>query len=90
MRMHQAMWHGSTDEYSELLSAIGRHCTCSLGPTGERSATCAPHHMLRAEQRALDGLLFARRMRSRLQREEWARIDGHLSACVATVYAPSN
>jgi hypothetical protein len=72
MRMHQAMWHGSTDEYSELLGAIGRHCTCSLGPTGQPSAICAAHHMLGADQRALDGLLFARRMRSRLKCEEWA------------------
>jgi len=74
MTTHQAMWHGSIDEFSELLDAIGRNCTCGYGDRGERSAICAAHHMLLADQRALDGLLFARRMTGHLQREEWAAL----------------
>jgi hypothetical protein len=38
---------------------------------GVRLATCAPHRMLTNDQRALNGLLFARRMAERLRREEF-------------------
>jgi len=40
---------------------------------GVRLATCAPHRMLTEDQRALNGLLFARRMAERLLREEFSR-----------------
>jgi hypothetical protein len=40
---------------------------------GVRLATCAPHRMLTDDQRALNGLLFARRMAERLNREEFSR-----------------
>ena len=40
---------------------------------GVRLATCAPHRMLTEDQRALNGLLFARRMAERLSREEFSR-----------------
>ena len=33
---------------------------------------CAAHRMLIEDQRAMDGLLFARRMADRLKREEFA------------------
>ena len=35
-----------------------------------RLSTCAGHHMLSEDQRALEGLLFARRIAGRLRREE--------------------
>ena len=37
---------------------------------GVRLVTCAPHRMLLEDQRALDGLLFARRFAARFQHEE--------------------
>jgi hypothetical protein len=37
---------------------------------GVRLSTCPPHEMLAADQRAVDGLLFARRIADRLRREE--------------------
>ena len=40
---------------------------------GVRLATCAPHRMLTEDQRALNGLLFARRMAERLRHEEFSR-----------------
>jgi hypothetical protein len=45
---------------------------------GVRLATCAPHRMLTEDQRALNGLLFARRMAERLQREEFSRAKAAL------------
>lgn len=38
---------------------------------GVRLTTCNPHRMLSEDQRALDGLLFVRRMADRLRREEF-------------------
>ena len=47
---------------------------------GVRLATCAPHRMLTEDQRALNGLLFARRMAERLRREEFSRAKSTTSA----------
>jgi hypothetical protein len=67
-----AAWHGRPDEGSALLSAVARHCTCRFNElTGDVVEVCAPHVMLDTDQRALDGLLFARRIVARLRREEW-------------------
>ncbi len=71
MTTRQAMWHGTERESSELLAAVARNCACSYAYGGKRIATCAAHHMLLVDQRALDGLLFERRMTTRLQQEEW-------------------
>ena len=46
---------------------------------GVRLATCAPHRMLTEDQRALNGLLFARRLVERLRREELTRTRGSSS-----------
>jgi hypothetical protein len=54
-----------------LEAALARNCTCKYGDANERTETCAPHAAL-ADQRWLDGLLFARRINSRLHKEEWA------------------
>jgi hypothetical protein len=37
-----------------------------------RLSTCAPHRMLTEDQRALNGLLFVRRVVDRLRREEFS------------------
>jgi hypothetical protein len=62
-------WHGRAAEYRDLVSAVGRNCCCEYG-MGARTRGAA-HHMIAEDQRALDGLLFARRMADRLRREEW-------------------
>jgi hypothetical protein len=63
-------WFGTQQESSDLLAAITRNCTCEFGLNGIRLAQCSPHSMLTTDQRALNGLLFVRRMAARLRREE--------------------
>jgi hypothetical protein len=65
------LWHGSQTEALELLQALSRNCSCVVTAEGVRLSTCAPHEMLSADQRAIDGLLFARRIASRLRSEEF-------------------
>jgi hypothetical protein len=68
---HATVWHGTQTESFDLMAAVGRNCTCEIASvTGMRLSTCPPHQMLDEDQRALDGLLFMRRMAERLQREE--------------------
>ena len=69
----QVVWHGTQQESFDLVNAIARNCTCESGLMGVRLATCAPHRMLTEDQRALNGLLFARRMAERLRHEEFSR-----------------
>ena len=75
----QVVWHGTQQESFDLVNAIARNCTCEFGLMGVRLATCAPHRMLTEDQRALNGLLFARRMAKRLRREEF-RAPAHARA----------
>jgi hypothetical protein len=65
-------WHGTQQESYALVGVIARYCTCEVGPDGVRTHTCEPHRMLTEDQRALDGLLFARRMADRLLEEEFS------------------
>jgi len=69
---HLAIWYGTQRESFDLVNAITHHCGCEFGLTGARVSTCPPHRMLIEDQRALNGLLFARRMVDRLRQEEWA------------------
>ena len=63
-------WNGTTDEALALLHALRMHCECRLD--GARIvAPCQPHLMLTYDQRAIDGLLFMRRMAARLVSEEF-------------------
>jgi hypothetical protein len=64
-------WNGTTDEALALLHALGAHCNCRL-ENGKLIAPCPPHLMLTHDQRAIDGLLFMRRMADRLLSEEFA------------------
>jgi hypothetical protein len=59
-----AKWNGSPEEWWELQLAIKRNCAC------ETTRLCASHEMLVEDQRAIDGLLFARRIVQRLVVEE--------------------
>jgi hypothetical protein len=65
-----AAWHGTSREQLDLLAAVTRHCTCHTRTDGVRTIVCPPHRMLVEDQRALDGLLFAKRLAERLQDEE--------------------
>jgi hypothetical protein len=57
-------------EHLELIAAVQHNCDCSYdGPDGWLSA-CSGHLMLARDQRALDGLLWYRRLVTRLLAEE--------------------
>jgi hypothetical protein len=64
--INQTRWNGTQAELLVLVDVLKRHCTCQGGEAG----WCAPHQML-ADQRAVDGLLFARRIVERLMLEEF-------------------
>jgi hypothetical protein len=78
-----ATWHGTSEEALELVNVIARNCACTIGSSGERLQVCAPHEMLTGDQRALDGLLFARRMVERLRTEEFEVTAGGLAPASA-------
>ncbi len=64
-------WKGTTDEALALLHALREHCECQV-EQGRTVAPCGGHVMLAMDQRAVDGLLFMRRMAPRLLAEEFA------------------
>ena len=64
------VWHGTRGEFGELLEVVGKYCNCATDAKGERTTTCEPHRMVVEDQRAVDGLLFARHIASRLRLEE--------------------
>jgi hypothetical protein len=66
----QITWNGTTDEALALLHALRAHCECRV-ESGRTLASCASHAMLARDQRAVDGLLFMRRMAARLLAEEF-------------------
>jgi hypothetical protein len=74
------LWHGSQTEALELLQALSRNCSCVVTAEGVRLSTCAPHEMLSSDQRAVDGLLFARRIVPRLRSEEFSLVTGEAEA----------
>jgi hypothetical protein len=74
------LWHGSQTEALELLQALSRNCSCVVTAEGVRLSTCAPHQMLSSDQRAIDGLLFARRIADRLRSEEFDPATTSVSA----------
>jgi hypothetical protein len=68
-----ASWHGTVREYVELTRVLSRNCACEVQGMGmgARFAPCPAHQMLADDQRALNGLLYARRMASTFRDEEW-------------------
>jgi hypothetical protein len=72
MSTTEISWHGTQQESFALVNSVARNCTCEFGLMGVRLTTCGPHRMLMEDQRALDGLLFVRRMAERLRREEFS------------------
>jgi hypothetical protein len=65
------VWHGTSQELSELLQVLGRNCQYHSVERGARTCPCPVHHMYVADQRALDGLLFARHQMARLVAQEF-------------------
>ena len=63
------IWNGTDQEAQELCRIVTRNCEC--GAALNTRTYCAPHRMLIRDQRALDGLLFARHIVVRLLREEF-------------------
>jgi hypothetical protein len=72
--MSRTVWHGTRQESLELLHAVRQHCSCET-ERGLMLETCAAHRMLARDQRALNGLLFMRRMAERLLAEEFELAD---------------
>lgn len=67
----RVQWHGTRTEGLELVKALSRYCSCVFTAKGLRQSVCAPHEMLCSDQRAIDGLLFSRRIAVRLRNEEF-------------------
>ena len=65
----ELVWHGTLTEARELMEAVQHHCTCRWEGLALVTA-CPPHRMIVTSQRVIDGILFARRIRSTLQAEE--------------------
>jgi hypothetical protein len=63
-------WNGTADEALALLDALQRNCECRV-EQGRTVAACGAHRMLARDQRAVDGLIFMRRMAARLLAEEF-------------------
>ena len=68
--MQVVVWHGTQSESYELLDAIKHNCGCIIGLDGVQTQ-CSAHSMLLHDQRALNGLLFDRRIVARLLEEEF-------------------
>jgi hypothetical protein len=60
-----AIWNGTPSEYLELVCILDRNCECEQGMT-----PCGAH-ALRDDQRALNGLLYGRRLAAQFGYEEW-------------------
>jgi len=67
-----AIWHGTQQESLELANAVANNCACTFGEMGQVLTVCGAHTMLIEDQRALNGLLFVRRMAERLLASEFA------------------
>jgi hypothetical protein len=75
------VWHGTQLEARELQSAAADYCTCRFNEmVGDVIEECGPHTMLQRDQRALDGLLFARDIVEELRNEQWTWMSRRHSA----------
>ncbi len=68
--VNNVTWNGTMIEQLELVAAIERNCECTFGVTGKRLGACPAHTMLMRDQRALDGLLWSRRLAKQRLAEE--------------------
>jgi hypothetical protein len=68
-RLDSAIWHGTLIEQLDLMAAVQHHCECTYSMR-ELAGVCAGHVMLARDQRAVDGLLWSRRLVRQLLAEE--------------------
>jgi hypothetical protein len=74
----KVVWHGTPDEAQAAMAAIAHNCACEQQPgTGQIIRVCEAHRMMVEDQRACDGLVFARRNAERLKAEEHHPPDPH-------------
>jgi hypothetical protein len=66
-----AIWHGTEAEADRLRIALSNNCACTFGELGVRVSTCSVHQMMVEDQRALDHLLFVRRIAAQIKEEEF-------------------
>jgi len=69
-RAGRVEWHGTLREQLDLIAAVQHNCECSFDGMDGSLEMCHPHRMLANNQRALDGLLWNRRLVKRLLLEE--------------------
>jgi hypothetical protein len=69
-RAGRAIWNGTIKEELDLLAAIQHNCACIYDGMDGWLSACSAHNMLAGDQRALDGLLWNRRIVKRLLTEE--------------------
>ena len=68
----QTHFDGTDEEAKELELAVSHNCECEYEKATERLLRrCVAHSMMLYDQRALDGLLFSRRMQDRWLNEEF-------------------
>ena len=69
--MMQTTWRGTVREGADLQHALANNCECGRSTEGKILQPCPVHVMVATNQRAVNGLLFMRRMRMRLLMQEW-------------------
>ena len=69
-RVDGVLWHGTLIEQLDLLAAVQHNCDCRYDVMDQRVSVCAGHTMLVSDQRALNGLLWNRRLVQMLRTEE--------------------
>ena len=69
-RVGHVLWNGTLGEQLDLMAAVQHNCECTFDGMLRRFTTCSSHAMLSRDQRALDGLLWHRRLVERLRTEE--------------------
>ena len=67
-------WHGTAREWDALESAVNQNCSCAWNGMGRLMSVCVAHQLL-TDQRALDRLVFARRIADRLLAGEFSSED---------------
>ena len=69
-RLDPVEWHGTLIEQLDLMAAVQHNCECRYDTMDQSRSACASHVMLASDQRALNGLLWHRRLAQRLLIEE--------------------
>lgn len=93
----QQEFPGSAEEWVELMAAFGKDCTCKADGDGKFTHVCPSHERYAMDPTWGPHLVYARRLRDRLLREEFvelppadptATLDGVLGAVRLTGAAP--